>query len=410
MKIQRNTPPLLRLIGVLVLISAITVQAFTSSTAYAGQITKRSLTLQANGLNGGSAPGVAVNHLFTFTVPTGGNVGSVKFEYCTTAADVGAATCVAPTAMNAATAALTSGTGIDGMTIDSASANVVILTRGNTNNVAPNTIVTYQLSNVTNPQAKKADTVTNEPNYTFYVRISTYASLNASGTPIDKGTVTASTADPIILSGTMPESLIFCTGETVPFKIDTAPDPDVPTTIPDCANATPGVINFNQLFDPTTTASATSQMAASTNAGYGYVITVNGATLMSGVTNQINPMTSSAFPIAGVSQFGLNLKANDATYLGTATGGEVSPLPAESDATHTYRGQAINGYDVVNNFKFVSGDAVANSHNGYTEGAPGATAATDGQIYTVTYIANVPGSQPAGDYSTTLTYICTPTY
>lgn len=410
MKIQRKTQKIFRPLSIFVLIGAISLQALLQSPAYAaGQITKRSLTLQANGLNGGSAPGVPVNHLFTFTVPTGGNVGSVKFEYCTTAADVGAATCVSPPGMNAATATLTSGTGIDGMTIDSANQNVVILRRSNTNNVAANTIVTYQFSNVTNPQAKKADTVTDEPNYTFYVRISTYGSLDATGLAIDKGTVTASTADPIRLSGTMPESLIFCTGESVPFKMDESQVPAVPTTIPNCAAATPGIISFNQLFDPTMTASALSQMAASTNAGYGYVITVNGSTLKSG-DNQINPMVSSAFPIAGVSQFGLNLKANDNTYLGSARGAEVTPLPSESDATHTYRGQAINGYDVVNNFKFVSGDGVANSYNNYTEGAPGATAATDGQIFTVTYMANVPGSQPAGDYSTTLTYICTPTY
>lgn len=33
-----------------------------------------------------------------------------------------------------------------------------------------------------------------------------------------------------------------------------------------------------------------------------------------------------------------------------------------------------------------------------------------GQIFTVSYIVNVPGSQPAGNYTTTLTYICTPTF
>ena len=68
-----------------------------------------------------------------------------------------------------------------------------------------------------------------------------------------------------------------------------------------------------------------------------------------------------------------------------------------------YRGAAATGYAVVNNFKFTTADVVAASNNG---GAGG----SDAQIFTVSYIVNVPGSQPAGTYTSTLTYICTPTY
>lgn len=389
------------------LIGAVSFQSLLLPSAYAaGQITLRSLTLQANGLHGGSAPGVAVTHLFGFTLPTAGDVGSVKFEYCTTAADVGASTCVAPPNMDTTGATLTAATGINGMQVLSASGNSIVLTHP----LAPitlgtNTAATFQLTGVVNPQAKKADTITDEPNYTFYVRISTYASLDATGTAIDKGTVTASTAAPINLTGTMPESLVFCTGATVPFKL--MPDGITPTTIPDCANATSGNIKFDQLFDPTTTAASSSQMAASTNAGNGYAITVNGSTLMSGPTNAITAMATDDFPTAGASQFGINLKANDTAYLTNATGAEITPLSVDSTASNL-RGEAYTGYATVNKFKFVSGDVVADS--GYTASGPGTRLASDGQIYTVTYIANVPGSQPAGDYSTTLTYICTPTY
>lgn len=406
MKIQNKSPHFLRLIGVFTLIGAVTLQTLLQTPVYAvGQITSRSLTLQANGLNGGSAPGVAVNHLFTFTLPTAGNVGSVKFEYCTTAADVGAQTCQAPTAMNATGATLGSATGINGMSIASTTNNSVVLKHGAAPiSIGADTTAAFQLMNVVNPQAKKADAITDEPNYTFFVRISSYVSLDGTGSPIDKGTVTASTAAPIYLSGTMPESLIFCTGATVPFKLDSGGNP---TTIPDCANATSGNIKFNQLFDPTTTATSTSQMAASTNAGNGYAITVNGTTLMSGTTNSIAAMGATAFPIAGASQFGMNLKANDTTYFAAATGAEITPASVDSTSA-SLRGEAFTGYNTVNKFKFNSGDVVADS--GYTAGGPGTTIATDGQIYTVTYIANVPGSQPAGDYSTTLTYICTPTY
>jgi hypothetical protein len=68
-----------------------------------------------------------------------------------------------------------------------------------------------------------------------------------------------------------------------------------------------------------------------------------------------------------------------------------------------YKGQATTGYNTVDNFKFTTATAVADSANG---GAGG----SDAQIFTVTYIVNVPGSQPAGTYTTTLTYICTPTF
>ena len=406
MKIQYKSPHFLRLTGVLTLISILSFQALLLPTAYAGQITTRSLTLQANGLNGGSAPGVAVNHLFSFTLPTAGNVGSIMFQYCTTAADVGTDTCQAPPNMNAAAATLTGATGVNGMSISGATANSVLLTHGATPiSISANTDATFQLSGVVNPQAKKADNVTDEPNYTYFVRISSYASLDGSGTAIDRGTVTASTAAPIYLSGTMPESLVFCTGATIPFKL-TSEAPFVPTTIPDCANATSGTIKFNQLFDPTSTATSTSQMAASTNAGNGYAITVNGTTLTSG-ENTISALTTESFPVTGASQFGLNLKANDTTYLDAATGAEISPASVDSVGSNL-RGEAFTGYSTLNKFRFISGEVVADS--GYTASGPGTRIASDGQIYTVSYIANVPGSQPAGDYSTTLTYICTPTY
>jgi hypothetical protein len=145
-------------------------------------------------------------------------------------------------------------------------------------------------------------------------------------------------------------------------------------------------------------------MAASTNAGGGYIITVNGATLTSG-SNTISAMGTAGLSLLGTGQFGMNLVFND-EFCGTACdlGADVSPV---ANGTN-YRGQAVAGYntggdDSVANFKFTSGDTVADSANG---GAGG----TDGQIFTVSYIVNVPGSQPAGTYTTTLTYICTPTF
>ena len=186
----------------------------------------------------------------------------------------------------------------------------------------------------------------------------------------------------------MPESLVFCTGGTI----------GTTAGVPDCSLATSGSVNFNQLFSPTDTATATSQMAASTNAGSGYNITVNGPTLTSG-SNTVTAMGTAAAGIRGVSQFGLNIKANTTLTSTPAVGIEVAPA---ANGTN-YRGQAVTGYNTADTFKYTTGDSVANSANG---GAGG----TDAQIFTVSYIVNVPGSQPAGTYTTTLTYICTPTF
>lgn len=355
--------------------------------ANAAQITDRSLTLEAGATDGGSKPGGIVNHYYTFTLPGGGNVGSIKFQYCLTAADTGANTCVAPAGLDTSTSTLGFENGVTGFTnVSHPATNELYISKATAAPVAANTIVNYRLTGITNPTT---------PNQTFFVRITTFETTDATGTATDAGVVTAATAEQIVLDGIMPESLVFCTGGTVGLDVATS-------TVPDCATATSGVISFDKLFSPTDTATATSQMAASTNAGDGYAITVNGTTLTSG-SNTIGAMGTTGFGVRGTSQFGMNLKANtnltSSDINGDPVGIEVAPAPNAVN----YRGQASPGYDTVDQFKFATGDVVADSYNG---GAGG----TDAQIFTVSYIANVPGSQPAGTYSTTLTYICTPTF
>jgi hypothetical protein len=368
--------------ALLVLVIGLLAELGLPTSVSAAQITNRSLTLQAGVTDGGSKPGGVVNHLFSFTLPTTGNVGSIKFQYCTTAANSPASpACVTPTGLVTTAATMGSQSGATSFTLVNTTNGAPYITRSAASISGP-LAVTYQLLGVTNPN------VPSTPNYTFYVRISTYASTDTTGASTDTGTVAASTAEPIVLTGTMPESLVFCTGAQVLTT----------SGVPDCATATPGSVGFNQLFSPTDTATATSQMAASTNAGSGYSITVNGATLTSG-SNTVVAMGSSTTGIRGTSQFGLNLKANTVATSTPAVGTEVAPA---ANGTN-YKGQAISGYNAIDNFKFTSTDPVANSANG---GAGG----TDAQIFTVSYIVNVPGSQPAGTYTTTLTYICTPTF
>lgn len=426
-----------RIIAALLLMATPLVLPF--QTANAAQLTTRSLTLQAD-TTGGSAPfdqaGDLVRHNFAFSSPAvGTDLGSIRYQYCTTAANsVASPTCVAPAGLDTSAATLYDSTGATGWnTTTSVAANEFWIGRtaaalvDNDPN-GTNTIITTAFSGIVPPTAT---------NTTFYVRITTYQGNDGATSPVDAGVVAASTATPIEITGTMPESLVFCTGRTVPV---------IPTTtVPDCAGATAGTIGFDKLFSPTDTAAATSQMAASTNATYGYVITINGATLTSGSNTIAGMVGAAGAPVAntrGIAQFGLNLVANTTTVASGFGANEldVTPDPNSCQTTPTnagcaawlatddyadsqnltvasdgtgYRGQPLLGYRTVDQFRFQSGDSVANSlEDDADPGTVGSSAqgGTDGQIYTVSYVANVPGNLPAGTYSTTLTYICTPTF
>jgi hypothetical protein len=133
-------------------------------------------------------------------------------------------------------------------------------------------------------------------------------------------------------------------------------------------------------------------MAASTNAGTGYAIAVTGTTLTSGL-NTITAMGTQVLndpdtdPSAtGTSQFGTNVRANTTPSVGANVSG-----------TGTATGSG--GYNVADGFRFFTGDTVAS-----------VAVPTEQNLFTNSYIVNVGGSQAAGLYSATLTYICTATF
>ena len=360
----------------LVLVLATITIGFNSESVSAAQIVNRSVALQTGDTgDGGSKPGGSVKHLVSFTVPTTNDIGSIQFLYCTTASG----TCATPTGLVTTAATLGfEGPNATGFSIVNTTNGSPYITRA-ASSVTGSTALSYRLDSVTNPSTA---------NQMFFIRIATFASTDTTGTPVDTGTVAASTATQIELTGTMPESLIFCTGEEITATAG----------IPDCTSATPGAIQFNQLFSPTDTATATSQMAASTNATNGYSISVTGPTLTSGA-NTIPAMPAATTGTRGISQFGLNLMANTTATSTVAVGTDITPISNGTDL----RGQPSTGYNTADTFKFVSGESIAAS-NFNTPGP------TNAQIYTSSYIVNVAGSQTAGTYTTTLTYVCTATF
>jgi hypothetical protein len=311
------------LISAVVVFASVAVALGQAQSAFAvvGQISIRSLLLQQGSTgNGGSQIGGLVNHAFTFTVPSVGNanIGSIQFQYCTTAS-VTACTMPLGLVTTGGGVTLSNQTGATGFTLVNTTNGSPYITRTGAA-VTAGTALSYTLSGVTNPTPTAQ---------TFYVRITTYTAAALGGTIQDQGSVAAATTSQIVLTGTMPESLVFCAGATV----------GTTGGVPDCTTATSGSVTFNQLFSPTDTATATSQMAASTNASTGYIITVNGLTLTAGgpTIPGMATLSTGDLGVRGVSGFGLNLKLNTTLTSTVAVGAEIS---AASNGG-SLRGQAV---------------------------------------------------------------------
>jgi hypothetical protein len=126
-------------------------------------------------------------------------------------------------------------------------------------------------------------------------------------------------------------------------------------------------------------------MTAATNAASGYSITVAGSTLTGPSTLTAMAGAASA---TNSKQFGINLRANTTPTVGTNVSGSGSGIA-----------KVGSGYETADSFKFVSGNTIAE-----------ATAPTNSNTFTVSYIANIDGSTLPGAYSTVLTYVATPNF
>lgn len=319
---------------------AIGVVSLTSfaSMASAAQITNRSLTI------GSSVASASTSYAFAFTTPSATVIKSASFTTCTTASG----TCTTPAGLSttgSSLAAQPTGLGATtGWTANTATAGSLRIVNS-ANTTAPSGSQAVTFNAVINQSTANA---------TFFVRMTTFSDA-AWTTPIDTGTVAASTAGQITVTASIDESVTFTlAAATVPLGTLTT----------------------------SSTGSNTSSMTAATNAAGGYSLTVNGTTLTSG-SNTIAALATPTASTLNTPQFGINLVANTTPTVGTATSGSGT-------------GTAATGYNTTNLFKFVTGDIVAS-----------ATAPTNSNVFTTSYIANINGIAAAGSYATQLTYIAT---
>ncbi len=149
-------------------------------------------------------------------------------------------------------------------------------------------------------------------------------------------------------------------------------------------------INFGQLSTVVaTTATSTFKVLNYTSSGY-TVFTVgappsNGAHTLTGV----NPTNAS---VTGTEQFGINLVANTSPV---TVGADPVQIPSGSFSF----GAASSGYNTANNYRYVNGEAIAQSVK------------TSGETdYTVSYLVNVANTTPGGTYTGGQTLVVVGTY
>jgi hypothetical protein len=297
--------------------------------------------------------GATTRHTFRWKWPSNDLVGSIKLQYCTRP-DVGFP-CIPVPGVDASAATLTTQIGETGFSILSQTADTIILTRPvlMANSALDNT---YSLSNIVNPS---------DPGE-FFVRINTYTSTNATGPFSTESEVVNSAVIGIDVNAIVPPILHFCVAEFISDYCQTS-----------------GRTYFDYgILDETNTRYAQTQMQIATNARNGYVIVLAGNTMTSGnsIIDALSVPTASSL---GESQFGINMRANTTPPIG-------------QDVTGLGNGAINPDYDTPDMFKFNNGDTLASTASGSFY-----------NIYTVSYVVNVPPDLPAGVYNTTVTYIAT---
>lgn len=322
---------------------------FSAPKVYSAELIPKSMTISD------SVVGAAgVTYSLDFTYATGGAVGSVLVQFCQEG-PLPLTPCTQPSGFDASAVVLSSQTGETGFTIYSGStANEVILTRPPAA-VSSGAASTYTLTDLQNPSSIGA----------VYVRVLTFASSDATGPATDTGGLVLAINERPNVTAEVPPFLAFCLGESI--------------TGLDCSSVTEPFSDVGTL-GPLVTGAAQTQMLAATNGEGGYTLWVIGGTMTSG--NNTLPAMAGGPSQQGVSQFGINLRANNAPIVG-------------QDITGPGTATIAPAYNQQNQFRYNSGDTLATT-----------TVPDDYRKYTVSYIVNVAAGQPGGVYATTLTYIC----
>jgi len=297
-------------------------------------------------------PGAVVQYKLSFDFAETSTLGALSIEVCSNS-PLEEAACTPPSGSDISQAAIISQLGETGFSVSSTStANRLDLVRSPQLRTASSGV--YEIGNVVNPVAK----------LTYYVKVKTFVANDTTGSYTDFGAFSFDISPSFDITATVPPFLYFCVANSIPG---------------DCTTADGTLVDLGELSS-TRANTSKSEMMVFANAAGGYNVRATGSTLASG-SNEITALTDGAPSLAGTSQFGLNLALNNNPVIGRVhSGGSGNPMPR---------------YSVANSFRFDSGEVIASS--------PRSDVADK---YTISYLVNIPRTQPGGVYVTTLTYIC----
>lgn len=402
------------------------VPALVFSTANAGLIKSRSITLSTSQ---GGATDVTYEVAFTTDADTTSTIQGIVIDFCDNNPILGDS-CTAPTGfdINEAGLAVADTIGGGAFTIDAlTSTNMLVLTRTDATVINPNSTLSLTLGaggasdGVTNPTAG---------NHTFYARIFTYAdddddtdgcsnvddnaTCYTSTTPrtfADAGGAALSTANQLLITSKVQERLDFC------LYTDGACDAGVEKDSTGAARTNSVILGDENgvLATGGPYVNVQTHFDISTNASGGAVVVLKGDVLKTGSFDITSTVDSGMGAVAGNAyasaanseQFGLCAFQSSATLLPTGTDLTFSaPYNSANCSTTTQTAGQVGGPGGEGTATFGFNRTAATS-NGSTVATKPAGAPNTAEL---AFIGNIAPTTEAGIYTTTLTFIATGTY
>lgn len=262
-----------------------------NATVSAAELTPRSIEMSDS-----SASSTGVTYHVSFTTATTGNIQGIVVDFCGNDPLIGDS-CTAPagfTVSGSPTFANLAGTNpTTGWAASTLNAGrTFVLTNGAAGSVNSGTQISFDITNVTNP---------NTADFTFYGRILTYSTsagatgyvAGTEGSPTDKGGIALSTGNPVVVTARVEEQLSFCVFNTV------------------CGDNPSISLGHgpNDVLDSTAVDTNTDQFSVNTNASNGANVRLKGSVLTNGSNTIPAVSPSPGVIVAGTAAFGLYMSS-----------------------------------------------------------------------------------------------------
>jgi len=399
----------------------LSIAAWTVGSNFTGRASAAPLATRALSISTSVPSATGVSYAFTFNVGTTSNIGSLNFQFCTTAAS----TCTAPTGMSVASSTITTATinAVGGFTAGTGGTGTFLrLTRTTASTTAGNAGI-FTFGGIQNPSTSSFSP---SGNNTFFARITTFSD-NAYTTLVDDGVVASAIIPLLTVSARVQEILHFCVANTTIDDNSTNPGTDCASItgttgssvdIGVADNSTTGAVspdtdgnNRNGLFMVRTNAAGGTvvgyRAVQQTGTNYVGALRISGATCTSVGTGKndttdaanristdtcFNSATAKTALTSSVEQFGMTGRFINRVSSATPT--------ANLTLTTDYDSTAVTGYAWVQDGTFTN---VATS-------VPSADKVIDDEAIVLRFAAVAALTTPTGVYTAQGDFVAVPTF